>query len=268
MTTRRHRSARSGWSRALFVVASVSMTALLASAQHSDPVAEAVLRHGGSQLYAVLRLRMEGQSVTGTAAPEPVRIAAALEAGDTGSLRLDYGQPVRRSYVNASNGAGQILDGHPAAKRGHVGTYAQLDMLSALGILHLAKPGVQRSLPQPSVVAGRPSAKVHTVTGRSKTFYLRPVTDEAEVQVDAETGLVAQILRRHYAEKSLDVSFLAGFRFSDYRTVEGLLLPFRIERIMDGAVREVLSLNTITINPALEPDLFAVPRAPLTRRAQ
>ena len=44
--------------------------------------------------------------------------------------------------------------------------------------------------------------------------------------------------------------------FSDYRAVSGLFLPFRIERYVDGHLREVITVDTIQINPTFPVNLF------------
>jgi hypothetical protein len=235
---------------------------LLAVAQGEDLIDAALARHGGaSRLIAVLRIRMNGHSVVGNAT-EPVTISASIEANETGNVRIDYGQPVTRSYVNTPTGSFELTRGSQRGlrKSPHVGAFAQLDILSALGIQHLARPGVQRSTAEPAAVAGRPSQKVRVITPRSKTVYRRILSDDTEVQIDQETGLVVEIQRRHYAEKSLDVSFMSGFRFSAYREIEGVILPYRIDRVMEGAVRETITVDRIEINPGFIPDLFVAPR--------
>ena len=93
-------------------------------------------------------------------------------------------------------------------------------------------------------------------TGREQTQYRRAIKDEAEVRFDAETGVVAAIARRQYADESLDRPFVLMTRFSDYKPVAGLLLPFRVDRYLDGQLRETILVDSVDLNPAFERDWF------------
>jgi hypothetical protein len=46
--------------------------------------------------------------------------------------------------------------------------------------------------------------------------------------------LVSQINRVQSADRRMDLRFLMTTTFSDYRRVEGILLPHRIDRFLDG----------------------------------
>jgi hypothetical protein len=214
----------------------------------------------------VVRIQMRGVSSTGG----PVTISASLVGSDAESLRVDYGVPVTRSTINTPKGVFELRSGKPTVwKPPHVGAFAQRDILSALAVLPLIPPNVVRTPGGNGSVNGRASQRIHAATGRAKTVFRRAVTDEVDIQIDEETRLVAEILRRHYAEGSLDVTFQAGFRFADYRLVTGIYLPFRIERVMGGAVRETIVLDAIELNPPLSTGFFEPPasrQSPAWRR--
>ena len=44
--------------------------------------------------------------------------------------------------------------------------------------------------------------------------------------------------------------------YSDYRTVNGLLLPFRIQRYVNDRLRETITIDSIQINPTFPANLF------------
>jgi len=44
--------------------------------------------------------------------------------------------------------------------------------------------------------------------------------------------------------------------FSDYRRVGGLVLPYRIDKYLDGQLRETITVDSIQINVALPKALF------------
>jgi hypothetical protein len=144
---------------------------------------------------------------------EPVTISAEWDAQGMGSIRLDYGQPVVRTYLNTPKGSTELVEKRPPVHHpSHVGVFAQLDMLSVFGVSRLAGVGVERSLPAATIVAGRASDAVRARTAQVKTVYRRAVADDVTVQVDRGTGLVAEITRLQFAERNLDISFHAGFR--------------------------------------------------------
>jgi hypothetical protein len=245
--------------RALVTVLSILAFGQSSAAQAPDRIGAAVEAHGGVRLATVASVQMRGRSVRGGGAT-PVAISASFVGVDAGSLRVDYGTPVERSFYNTPKGAAEAVAGQPTVfKPAQVGLFAQFDILAGLGIQHLTAPSVQRSGGEPSLVNGRASNKVRAVTGRSKMLYRRGVADDLDVDLDAETGLVAAITRRQIAEGTMDLTFLAGFRFSDYRQVQGLWMPFRIDRVLDGVVRESIQLDSVDLNAPLSSGFFEPP---------
>jgi hypothetical protein len=226
------------------------------SAQEQDPLLRAIAVHGGSAVETIVRIQMRGQSSNG----QPVTISASLVGNDANSLRVDYGRPIAKSFINTPQGAVEVTTGGRTVwKPTHVGAFAQLDILSVLGIQHLATPLVQRTIRGTDVVEGRASTRVGALTERTKKVFRRTVTDGVDVLVDQASGVVVEIIRRQPTEKNLDATFLAGFRFSDYRTVQGILLPYRIQRVMNGVVVETMTFDTIDLNPPLTNTFFKAP---------
>jgi hypothetical protein len=227
------------------------LTATSARAQTADTAfIAAIAAHGGGSLSVVQSLIMRGHSVR-DGAREPVVISASLD----GKLRIDYGSPSDHSEVLRPAGGFRIASGKTTWLSPHVGAYAQLDLLSAFGILHLAN-GIEKTVLGPGSVAGRPTARVKAVTGRDQVQYRRLIKDEAEVQFDTETALVAAISRTQYADESLDLAFTMTTTFSDYRPHAGFVLPFKISRYINGILKETFTVDSIDINPAFAPETF------------
>jgi hypothetical protein len=239
----------------------LGLTAAVApsTAQQPDPLVRAIAAHGGNVVETVVRIQMRGRSSNG----QPVTISASLVGNDANSLRLDYGIPVTKSFISKPVGAAELTVGRPTVwKPAHVGAFAQLDMLSVFGIRHLASPLVQQTVRGAGNLEGRPTTQVRAITERTKKVLRRTVADDVDVQVDQETGVVMEIMRMQRTENNLDRSFLAGFRFSDYRRVFGILLPYQIQRVMNGVVRETITLESIELNPPLTLTFFDVPSKP------
>ena len=73
------------------------------------------------------------------------------------------------------------------------------------------------------------------------------------------TGLVARIQRIQYAERSLDRPYWLSNDFADYRAVQGLLFPFRIDSSIDGRRTSTITVTAVTLNPPLSPAIWEKP---------
>jgi len=220
--------------------------------QTADAVFGASVRaHGEAALAAATSVVLTGTSTSG-ATREPVTISASLD----GKVRIDYGRPVTRSIVTTPQGRFEITAGKLVHRPPHAGQFAQLDVLAVLGIRHLAAAGVERTALGSGQTGGRATTRARAVTSRQQTHYGRVVKDDAEIDFDQQTGLIAAIRRRQYADESLDLAFFSTYTFSDYRAVSGLLLPFRIDRYLDNQLKQTIILDSIQLNPVLAADLF------------
>jgi hypothetical protein len=245
---------------AAWAVLFMAIGGLPVSAQlETDPLVGALTKHSLQSLVTIVRLKMTGQSTTAKGT-EPITISASLGDSDRDSIRIDYGQPISRTYLNTPRGAVEIINQRPLPKPQHVGAFAQLDLLSVFGIQHLALPAVRRTNEGTTSVSGRTAVQIRAVTDRTKTYLRRTLADDVTVRIDQASGLMAEIVRKQFAEGSLDISFTSGFRFLDYRNVNDVFLPFRIERVMNGTVRETITLDSIELNAALASGLFSTPR--------
>ncbi len=135
------------------------------AAQAADPFAAAVTAHGGAAVAAVQRIRITGQSTRG-GMTVPVTISAIMD----GRLRLDYGQTAARSIVRAP-APFDLVNGQRIPKPAHTGAFAQLDMLSILGVVpYLGAPVIHRG--RRAAPAGALD-RYETGTSRQQVHYRR-----------------------------------------------------------------------------------------------
>jgi hypothetical protein len=210
-----------------------------------------LIAHGGMELNEVLRVQMTGTATVGKTS-QPITISASLD----GSSRTDYGNPATRSIVTTSSGTYEIRDGKTVSRPAHAMLYEQFDALSILGLRTKYASGADRGLMGNGSVGGRETLRVHAGTDDRKMFYGRRVQDELDAEFDTATGLLAAVHRQGFADDSFDVSFTTSYAFSEYREVQGLMLPFRIDRYLNGKLKETITVSSYTINPALSPSLF------------
>lgn len=211
----------------------------------------ALAAHGGPAVNSILAIQLTGQS-TGLSGTQPVTITAQMD----GHVRFDYGQPVARSIVHTPDGEFVVQGTQVEHKQPFVEVFATLDSLSILGLKRLETGNPVWTDAGTSVDNGR-TVLVQTVsTGQSQRFYGRLVNDQFQVAFDAQTGLVSSVTRQQYADKSMDLKFLVVYRFSDYRTVQNLVFPYRIEKSVFGRVTETIVLTSVQLNPAVSASTF------------
>lgn len=108
-----------------------------------------------------------------------------------------------------------------------------------------------------------------TLVGREKVdgsdvFHLR-ITDRGQVThyyLDAATGLEKKITNRI---SDGQMTAQVELRFSDFRAVQGRMVPFTIQQVVDGKSVAQTKLESVEFNIPIEDALFKMPgRAPRT----
>jgi len=216
---------------------------------------DAVGNHGGAAIEAARTIDIRGTSTRSGGQSTAIRIRATLDRLDA-SHRVDYGDPATRSVVTTSSGRFEIQGNDETPRSRHSGAFTQFDMLAGFGLRHYLAPGVTRTPQGERSVGGRPSKIVRVETGREIRTYGRMISDIVDIDIDLESGLVSAVSRTGYADQSLDRQFLSIHRFSDYRVVDGAIVPFRIERYTNGALMEVIVVDSIALNPILPLNIF------------
>jgi hypothetical protein len=214
-------------------------------------VNRALQAHGAAALATLRTVTLHGQSVLGT-----VRKPVTIYGDVTGRVRFDYGLPVERSMVLTSQGMMQVDNGKVSFPPPHVAAFAQLDMLGVVGLSALSGLPTHYTPLSGGAVKGKPTERLNADSGRSQVHYRRTITDAVDVDMDSATGLVAQIARKQYSDRNLDLSFICTWTFSDQRTVNGLVLPFLIEKAIDGRLLETITVETVELNTPFATDLF------------
>lgn len=232
------------------------MRAVDTSLIQTDPIAAALAAHGPA-IDTVQRLQLTGvsRSARGT---ELITISASLE----GTLRVEYGRPATRTYLSTTKGATEVIEGKPVVfKPPQVGAFAQLDLLAVFGIRHFGASAVQRTVVGTGQIGDRTFIDARAVTGRRRVVLGREIADSVSVKVDSQTGVVLEITRDLYAENSVEFSIPAGFRFKDYRLVDGIYMPFEIERVLNNNVVETIALDAVDLHPVFATNFFNRPTA-------
>ncbi len=89
-----------------------------------------------------------------------------------------------------------------------------------------------------------------------KLLLTRSAGKEIFFYLDAESGVV---LKSSRAMAAGDAASVAEIVYTDYRPVDGQLMPFAIENRVGGKTQARLVLETVVFNPAVSDGLFAMP---------
>ena len=231
------------------IVSAVLLRMPLFAQNPADAILDAAIEaHGKVALDRVQTVIVSGHIREGRRT-ESFTITASID----GYSRLDYGSG--RRIVTTPGRRFEIVNGKYSGRPRHDGVFAQLDILGALGIGQLRAPAARRTLMAPTAVQGRAAYRIHVETDREITIARTKIRDVADVYIDTQTNLVSGLTRQQYTNR-IEVKFLNAYLFTDHRSVEGLLFPFRIERYIDGSLQQVITVEQVQLNASLTPGLF------------
>lgn len=116
-------------------------------------------------------------------------------------------------------------------------------------LINYAAKGTKVALAGTEMVEGNPTYKLTLTLKNGEVRHL---------WIDAKTFLDTKIegFPRHWDGKSR--MLLTYYR--DYKSVDGLMIPYRLETVVDGApVSDTIYVEKVTVNPALADSRFAKP---------
>jgi hypothetical protein len=242
----------SNWNSRFWFIALLLLVPALAVAQSPVDVFTAALnQHGGAAVDSVATIHIDGQS-TDRNGTLPVAITAELD----GHIRFDYGKPVVRSLVHTPQYEFIVRGSQVEHKQQHVELFATLDMLSIFGLRRIETGAPAWSDGGTAVDGGRTVIIRGVSTGQQRRIYGRFLKDNFQIAFDAQTGLVSSITRQQYSDNSLDVVFPVTYRFSDYRKVENVVFPFRIEKSVLSQITETIVVSAVQLNPPVSGSTF------------
>ena len=93
-----------------------------------------------------------------------------------------------------------------------------------------------------------------------KRMFGRPLDEESDVYIDLASGLIVRSERWVMAENSMDVRFRRITEFSDYRSVNGLAIPFRVAETVQTPTRapfqSVYVVVSASVNTGVDDTVF------------
>src|SRR5207248_6385323 len=97
-----------------------------------------------------------------------------------------------------------------------------------------------------------------------KRFLKRPLEEAVDFFIDTTSFLILRSERLRPTEENMDFLIPSVLEFSDYRTVNGITVPFRIVNTMGrldiGVSQSTTVFTTVTINSGIPDSLFSPAR--------
>ncbi len=117
-------------------------------------------------------------------------------------------------------------------------------------LVDLEAKGHRLELIGPDKVGDKPAIKVKLV---------KKSGEEQVVFFDASTGL--EIMTQGEVEQN-GRKLTVESRYSDFRAVDGVTMPFSVEVLVNGQRQQMITLSSVEFPDRLDPDLFEMPRRP------
>ena|SRR2546425_89839 len=111
--------------------------------------------------------------------------------------------------------------------------------------------------------AGRPAYHIqlsHTVSGQQPgvTAIIQRLS-ALDLYLDAASSLPLRIVFNTHPDDDVGLDLPVEIQFSDYKTVNGIQVPFRIQKLIRGGLQLDLVLTSAAINSGLSSGEFTVP---------
>jgi hypothetical protein len=235
------------------VLCVVVLTLSLCTALFSEP-AQYVALHEILQAHEALpawtiapvSIQITGVSTRGGTA-EPVTITATRYE----EVLIQYGARERRVTTPSANFR---ADASKVTSEDTPGGFAQMDVTGLFLVAQLAERGAAVGAAEETA---SPGLRRITVWGnRSELHYRRfTVRDILDLYIDA-SGRLAGIVRQFYPDEP-QYRHTVSLAFSDYRKTGGVLLPYRIERFLQGKSMETLTVEAYAFDVPAGRAMFA-----------
>jgi hypothetical protein len=140
--------------------------------------------------------------------------------------------------------------------------FSQLDVT---GVFMLAKSSNAASAKRAGSAAlrGAPGEKLSVDRGRMEVHFDSLINDTFDLYTNAE-GLLTGISRTFNAGP---ITMSIAHEFFDFRPVDGVMLPFRIERVVRGRKSGIIDVDRSILDAPASPQLFAPPRMDVPARS-
>jgi hypothetical protein len=230
------------------VLISIGVTVVPLAAQNPAPLPwDTILRaHHVPWASIPVSVQMSGVSTRG-------RLTEAVKITATGQeqIMIELGS---RKEVSTPTRVFKD-DGERLDRKTTPAGFAQLDLTGIFFVAQLRTRSIQTEVPVLTTFHSARAWRIHGRGTRTEIHYRQlPVHDEFDIYVD-DAGLLLGIARTFYKEAPL-FTFTMELAFTDYRITKGALLPYRIERTINGHNVETLLIDGYDFDVATPAAMF------------
>lgn len=197
--------------------------------------------------------------------------AAILEATSSGQTSLTYslGHQQRTEIVNPSSdprGVWTDADGAWHSMATH-NTWTPTAWFAPALVLKAALDDPQlvlenlgpMKLNDAAVVHLRSSRTLPSTSGGPATLAMIRRLSAVDIYLDATSNLPVELDFDLHPNSNAGVDIPVAVRFSDWRQSAGAMLPFHIQKFLNGSLLDDISVSSIDLNRGLSPSSFTVP---------
>lgn len=234
------------------------------SAAPKDPKAEQIAQRSLSAMGAVLVLNGQTTELTGTLAlngTNPVTYTITIRSSGPETLRSELSTKtgIRTTVISQGHGRIQKPDGSIRwlAAENLVGQ--RNDYVPAISLLaEYGLPGVSLDYVGTASIDGSIDDVVGlgVYSGATDSAAQKRAKDtRALFYIDRTTGFVTRVQKLHYAENAPTDSQALEIRYSDYRQVNGVSVPYRQQTYADASLVMDLTITAVQVGlPTAESD--------------
>jgi outer membrane lipoprotein-sorting protein len=234
------------------IAAALCLLPVLTQAQTLDEIIAANLKSKGGleTIKATMTVRMAGSVVARDPTGKEVNGTMTTVAKRPNLMRRDATVGGQR-MINAFDGTAlwmAVGSMPPQELPGPQAAYARQDAEFDSVFVNYKEKGHKVELVGKETVAGKPAyhLRVTKKGGPPQEFYL-----------DAETGLEQKITMSLQSPGGPSITNVT--EFSDYRSVEGRLVPFLTRQLQNGTVMATVTLDKVEFNVPVEDSFFKMP---------
>lgn len=130
----------------------------------------------------------------------------------------------------------------------------------SLTIMQSLLPNHQYEYLGSTSIDGQPLERVRswmTISrGSASTAKLLRRLSTVDFYMDSSTGLLSILRFSTYPENDENIEIPVEIRYSDYRRVQGVLAPLRIQRWQNGNLLYDISVSSVAVNSGVDPNQF------------
>jgi hypothetical protein len=168
-------------------------------------------------------------------------------------LEITHADGEQTIIVNKSGAAYEQRSGTRTEFPIHSTAFFRPEHLPNLGcLIDLNRQGMNAEYRGTETVRDTPAYHIVFSTSSTQSRFINPKAAEFHVFIDTQSFLVLKTISYVFAPDAIQNSSVWETYYGDYRTVQGILLPFRIEHFSNGQSVNTITLSDVRLNAPIQ----------------